>query len=73
MEITITLPGYSSRLDDCRNVVLRWLSSRIDPLFSNQVLRRISNCNVNGGSFRKVLLFSVPQVHTALVYLFVDI
>lgn len=48
MDVTNSLPGHSSRLDDCRNVVLRWLSSRIDPLSANQVLRRISNCNVNG-------------------------
>lgn len=48
MDIINTLPEHSSRMDDCRNVVLRWLSSRIDPLSANQVLRRISNCNVNG-------------------------
>ncbi|ONK75014.1 uncharacterized protein A4U43_C03F12410 [Asparagus officinalis] len=42
-----SLSEHSSMMDDCRNVVLRWLSSRIDPLSANQVLRRISNCKVN--------------------------
>ncbi|XXG82791.1 hypothetical protein AAC387_Pa10g0681 [Persea americana] len=41
------LPGYSARLDDCKSIVLRWLASRIDPLPAKQVLRRISNCNLN--------------------------
>lgn len=40
--------AHTSRLDDCRNVVLRWLSSRLDFSSANQMLRRISNCNVNG-------------------------
>ncbi|XP_020273890.1 uncharacterized GPI-anchored protein At1g61900-like isoform X2 [Asparagus officinalis] len=48
MDIARSLPEHSSRLEDCRNVVLRWISSRIDPLSANKVLRRISNCNVNG-------------------------
>ncbi|XP_058072483.1 uncharacterized GPI-anchored protein At1g61900-like isoform X2 [Magnolia sinica] len=41
------LPGYSSRLDDCKSIVLRWLASRLDSLSAKQFLRRISNCNLN--------------------------
>lgn len=48
------LPGYSSRLDDCKSIVLRWLASRIDPLPAKQVLRRISNCNLNKCKFENI-------------------
>ncbi|KAL5978578.1 hypothetical protein ACLOJK_029695 [Asimina triloba] len=41
------LPSYSSRLDHCKSIVLRWLASRLDTLSAKQVLRRISNCNLN--------------------------
>ncbi|EER97817.1 uncharacterized GPI-anchored protein At1g61900 [Sorghum bicolor] len=42
-----TYPG-SPKVDSCRNVVLRWLSSRLDPQSAKEMLRQISNCNVNG-------------------------
>uniref|UniRef100_A0A0D3GL97 Uncharacterized protein n=1 Tax=Oryza barthii TaxID=65489 RepID=A0A0D3GL97_9ORYZ len=38
----------SPKVDSCRNVVLRWLSSRLGPSSAKQMLRQISNCNVNG-------------------------
>ncbi|KAF0931490.1 hypothetical protein E2562_004611 [Oryza meyeriana var. granulata] len=38
----------SPKVDSCRNVVLRWLSSRLGPTSAKQMLRQISNCNVNG-------------------------
>lgn len=41
------LPVHSSVLNDCRNIVLRWLASRLDAVLAKQLLRRISNCNVN--------------------------
>ncbi|XP_010923892.2 uncharacterized GPI-anchored protein At1g61900 isoform X1 [Elaeis guineensis] len=47
MDIPNNLPEHSSRIDGCRSIVLRWLSSRLDPLSAKHVLRRISNCNVN--------------------------
>lgn len=40
-------PVNSRRIDDCKNIVLRWLASRLDPSSANGVLRGISNCNVN--------------------------
>lgn len=40
----------SSRVEDCRNVILRWLASRLDPLSAKQMFRQISNCNINKGS-----------------------
>ncbi|URE21809.1 hypothetical protein MUK42_10993 [Musa troglodytarum] len=49
MAINNTLIQHSSKIDSCRNIVLRWLSSRLDPSSAKQVLRRLSNCNVNGG------------------------
>lgn len=45
---TNNLTNKASRVDDCRSIVLRWLSSRLDTLSATQVLRRVSNCNVNG-------------------------
>ncbi|KAJ6834976.1 putative GPI-anchored protein-like isoform X1 [Iris pallida] len=47
MDITDVLPEHAARVDDCRSIVLRWLSSRLDPLSATEVLRRLSNCNVN--------------------------
>uniref|UniRef100_A0A0D9WUJ0 Uncharacterized protein n=1 Tax=Leersia perrieri TaxID=77586 RepID=A0A0D9WUJ0_9ORYZ len=38
----------SPKVDSCKNVVLRWLSSRLGPSSAKQMLRQISNCNVNG-------------------------
>ena len=46
----LTSYSVSPKIDSCRNVVLRWLSSRLDPPSAKQMLRQISNCNVNGGT-----------------------
>jgi hypothetical protein len=40
---------HLTRIDDCKNIVLRWLASELDPSSANSVLRRLSNCNVNKG------------------------
>ncbi|XP_030973980.1 uncharacterized GPI-anchored protein At1g61900-like isoform X2 [Quercus lobata] len=40
-------PDLSRRIDDCTNLVLRFLASRLDPSSANSVLRGLSNCNVN--------------------------
>ncbi|WOL07726.1 GPI-anchored protein [Canna indica] len=48
MAINNTLIEHSSKIDSCRSIVLRWLSSRLDTSSAKQVLRRLSNCNVNG-------------------------
>lgn len=39
----------STRIDDCKNIVLRWLASNLDPSSANKVLRGLSNCKVNKG------------------------
>lgn len=53
---TIALNGISNmkvvphgRVDDCKNIVHRWLASKLDPSSANSVLRGLSNCNVNKG------------------------
>ncbi|KAG6485345.1 hypothetical protein ZIOFF_053882 [Zingiber officinale] len=51
MEINDTTVEYSSTVNSCKNIVLRWLSSRLDSSSAKQVLRGLSNCNVNGGNF----------------------
>lgn len=42
-------PDLSRRIDDCTNLVLRFLASRLDPSSANSVLRGLSNCNINKG------------------------
>ncbi|XP_072957931.1 uncharacterized GPI-anchored protein At1g61900 [Typha angustifolia] len=48
LDITNTMSEHPSKIDSCRNIVLRWLSSRLNPLSSKKVLRQLSNCKVNG-------------------------
>lgn len=43
------LPEHSTRINDCRSIVLRWLSSELDPSNAKKILRGISNCNINKG------------------------
>ncbi|OIV91933.1 hypothetical protein TanjilG_00601 [Lupinus angustifolius] len=41
------LPEHSIRVNDCRNIVLRWVASKLDPSHAKKVLRGLSNCKVN--------------------------
>jgi hypothetical protein len=54
MDGSHVLPEYSTRVIDCKGIVLRWLASKLDPSRSKKVLRGLSNCNVNQGEFRLV-------------------
>ncbi|KAF2304969.1 hypothetical protein GH714_000781 [Hevea brasiliensis] len=38
---------HSTRVNDCKNIVLRWLASKLNPSHAKEVLRGLSNCNVN--------------------------
>nr|KYP72878.1 putative GPI-anchored protein At1g61900 family [Cajanus cajan] len=40
-------PEHSIRVNDCRNIVLRWVASKLEPSQAKKVLRGLSNCNVN--------------------------
>ncbi|KAJ1404325.1 putative GPI-anchored protein [Sesbania bispinosa] len=42
-----SLPGQTARINDCKNIVLRWLASKLDPSTANSVFRGLSNCNLN--------------------------
>jgi hypothetical protein len=42
-------PEHSTWIDDYKNIALRWLASKLDPLSANNVLRGLTNCNVNKG------------------------
>lgn len=42
----------SSRIHDCKSIVLRWLAGKLAPSRAKEVLRGLSNCNVNKGMFR---------------------
>ncbi|KAL4620146.1 hypothetical protein ACB092_06G132600 [Castanea dentata] len=53
-------PDLSRRIDDCTNLVLRFLASRLDPSSANSVLRGLSNCNVNKVCF--TIWFSLSTV-----------
>ncbi|CAN1811092.1 Uncharacterized GPI-anchored protein At1g61900 [Linum perenne] len=41
------LPRNSTKIGDCKSIVLRWLASKLDHSSANEVLRRLTNCNVN--------------------------
>ncbi|KAE8670550.1 Detected protein of unknown function [Hibiscus syriacus] len=41
------LPQHSMRVNDRKTVVLRWLASKLDPYHAKEVLRGLTNCNVN--------------------------
>ncbi|XP_022724604.1 uncharacterized GPI-anchored protein At1g61900-like isoform X2 [Durio zibethinus] len=41
------LPEHSTRVNDCITVVLRWLASKLDSYHAKEVLRGLTNCNVN--------------------------
>ncbi|KAF8391555.1 hypothetical protein HHK36_023861 [Tetracentron sinense] len=47
MDGTHVLPEHSTKIDDCKSIVIRWLGSRLDILLANKVLRGLSNCKVN--------------------------
>lgn len=49
MEGHNVLSDHSTRINDCKSIVLRWLGSKLDPSRSKEVLRGLSNCNVNKG------------------------
>ncbi|XP_048327228.2 uncharacterized GPI-anchored protein At1g61900 isoform X1 [Ziziphus jujuba] len=41
------LPEHLTRIDDCKNIVRRWLTSKLDPPSANSILRGLSNCKIN--------------------------
>ncbi|XP_071921117.1 uncharacterized GPI-anchored protein At1g61900 isoform X2 [Coffea arabica] len=41
------LADHSTRINDCRTIVLRWLASKLDPSHAKEVLRGLSNCKIN--------------------------
>lgn len=45
------LPARSSKINDCKSIVHRWLASKLDPSRAKEVLRGLSNCKVNKGEF----------------------
>ncbi|CAA2954706.1 Hypothetical predicted protein [Olea europaea subsp. europaea] len=44
---THTLSDHSTRVSDCRSIVLRWLASKLDPSHAKEILRGLSNCKIN--------------------------
>lgn len=66
------LPEQSSRVRDCKTIVLRWLASKLHPANAKEVLRVLSNCNVNKGElgseiFRHYNITSI--IHHISMYL----
>ncbi|VVA21612.1 PREDICTED: GPI-anchored [Prunus dulcis] len=41
------LPDGVSKVNDCKNIVLRWLASKLNPSHAKEVLRGLSNCKIN--------------------------
>ncbi|KAE9594675.1 hypothetical protein Lalb_Chr18g0056311 [Lupinus albus] len=46
-DVQHVLPKHSIRVSDCRNIVLRWVASKLDPSHAKKVLRGLSNCKIN--------------------------
>lgn len=38
---------HSSMIGDCRKIAITWVASKLDPLKAKEVLRGLSNCNIN--------------------------
>lgn len=55
-EDLVNVPQLSTAVEDCRNIVLRWLASKLDAASAKEVLRGLSNCNIN-----KVCPLSFPD------------
>lgn len=43
------LPEHSTKVSDCKSIVLRWLAGKLSPARAKEVLRGLSNCKVNKG------------------------
>lgn len=48
-----SLPGHTARIKGCKNIVLRWLASKLDPSTANSIFRGLSSCNQNKGEHGK--------------------
>jgi hypothetical protein len=48
------LTEQSTKVVDCKQIVLRWLAGKLDPSHAKEVLRGLSNCKVNNGEFEIV-------------------
>lgn len=51
------LSDHSTKVDDCKSVVLRWLASKLDPSRAKEVLRGLANCNINKGEEEPKITF----------------
>ncbi|KAI3456449.1 hypothetical protein Pfo_013112 [Paulownia fortunei] len=51
------LSDHSTRINDCKSIVLRWLGSKLEPSHAKEVLRGLSNCRIN-----KVCPLSFPNM-----------
>ncbi|CAO2842549.1 unnamed protein product [Amaranthus hypochondriacus] len=41
------VPQLSDIAEDCQSIVLRWLASKLNPSRAKEVIRGLSNCNIN--------------------------
>lgn len=48
-ELLVT--DHSSGIDDCKSIVVRWLASKLDPVRAKDILRGLSNCDINKCEF----------------------
>lgn len=50
------LTDNSDRINDCKNIVNRWLATKIDPSRTKETLRGLANCKINRGKSNLILL-----------------
>ncbi|KAF7823136.1 putative GPI-anchored protein [Senna tora] len=55
------LPEQTARINDCKNIVLRWLAGKLDPATANSLFRGLSNCNLN-----KVCPLDFPNINNVV-------
>lgn len=57
----------STRIGDCRNIVLRWLANKHNPSQAKKVLRGLSNCNINKGDLGMSITRYIALQHPNLI------
>ncbi|XP_058198090.1 uncharacterized GPI-anchored protein At1g61900 isoform X1 [Rhododendron vialii] len=62
MDRSHALSDHSTRVDDCKVIVQRWLASKLDPSNAKDVIRGLSNCNIN-----KVCPLAFPNMNSVTV------
>ena len=59
MDGSHALSDQSIRFNDCKDIVHRWLASKLEPSRAKDILRGLSNCHVNKGELGVKIMFLI--------------